>query len=271
MLHLHTKKSLYTGSDRSSWRESLYSGLLQSPELVDVILNRFDADPSLGLFYPEIAKGMPYWAHHWLSNEGVGRYLLKRLGLEDCFSRRYLDYPVGGMFWARVDAIRPLMEVGLTYDDFPSESGQTDGTLAHAIERAIGLVSSARGYRFVTYDADDQLFRENWSARNFEQYRNASKSAFDSLLKDVDLVSFDIFDTLLSRPALEPDSVLRYVDHVVAARVRVTSCGCAPCLRVRHAAPGKVAFRGTLAVAVARKISGWQGARAGVVARQTIH
>lgn len=216
VLHLHTKRSLYTGVEQAEWRESLYNGLLGSAPLVRLIIGLFEKDPKLGLFYPEMAKHLPYWAHHWLSNAQAGAALLGKIGITDYPKHGYFDYPVGGMFWARVDAIRPLLEAGLTYADFPEEAGQTDGTLAHALERAIGLVPKALGYGFVEYAHETGVLRNNWSLQNTDQYIHTSLEAFEALAFKSDLVSFDLFDTILTRPALTPDAVLHYVGHKMA-------------------------------------------------------
>jgi lipopolysaccharide biosynthesis protein len=42
------------------------------------------------------------------------------------------------MFWCRMDYLSPLLESSLAPADFNSESGQIDGTTAHAIERILG-------------------------------------------------------------------------------------------------------------------------------------
>jgi lipopolysaccharide biosynthesis protein len=47
-------------------------------------------------------------------------------------------FVAGTMFFARLDALQPLMSLDLTALDFEEEEGQVDGTMAHAIERALG-------------------------------------------------------------------------------------------------------------------------------------
>lgn len=37
-------------------------------------------------------------------------------------------------------AMAPLFNLDLSWDDFPEEKGQSDGTIAHAIERLLGIV-----------------------------------------------------------------------------------------------------------------------------------
>ena len=219
LLHLHTKRSLYTGRERADWRRSLFDGLIGSASLISVVLDRFDCDPKLGLVYPAPPEDLPYWAYHWLSNAHLADPLFARLGVAGPPKGAYFDYPVGGMFWARVEALRPLLEAGFTHADFPAEAGQTDGTLAHALERAVGIVPRSLGYGFVEVDLQTGTFRDSWSTRNLAQYRATSLAGFEQCLDATDLISFDIFDTLITRPALAPDSVLRHVGHILALEV----------------------------------------------------
>ena len=61
------------------------------------------------------------------------------------------------MFWARPDALRPLLDLNLKIDDFPAEHGQLDGTLAHAIERLFLHACGKAGYRWVKVTAADEI------------------------------------------------------------------------------------------------------------------
>ncbi len=212
VLHLHTKRSLYSGYDRAGWRASLYQGLIGSAPLVRGILGLMQDDPRLGLCYPQAFDDVPYWAHHWLRNAGVGQHLLARVGVPAEIVRGLIDYPVGAMFWARVDAIRPLLAAGLGFDDFPEELGQTDGTLAHACERAVGVIARARGYGFCEIDHEQGIFRHSWSERGAWRY-HPNAETLRALATPERVVSFDVFDTLLTRPAMQPDAALHLVGH----------------------------------------------------------
>jgi FMN phosphatase YigB (HAD superfamily) len=216
VLHVHTKKSLFSGAEQTRWRDEIYRALFANSACAAIALALLEEDRQIGLFFPETSAHIVYWAHTWLSNIGTGHGLLARLGLSYDGFDAYLDYPVGGMFWARVDALLPLLTAGLTLADFPEEHGQTDGTLAHAIERVIPLVCRAQGYRAVCFDYDRGLARYDSSAQNWHQYSARCQDHALLALDDVDLVSFDLFDTLVSRPARRPDAVLKLVEHRIA-------------------------------------------------------
>ncbi len=67
------------------------------------------------------------------------------------------------MFWARTAAIKPLLDLGLGFYDFPEEQGQTDGTLAHAIERLFYLVCEEAGFSWMKIAAKGALHDQRGS------------------------------------------------------------------------------------------------------------
>jgi len=218
LLHLHTKKSLHNaGGEQTAWRDDILRGLI-TPGVIQSVVGLFAHRQDVGLVYTRTFKQMAYWANHWLQNSGHARSLFSRLGVGDYTDRGYINYPVGGMFWARVEAIRPLFEAGLTYADFPEEAGQLDGTIAHAIERCFVDLACWRGFTFAESVPEENLFRLGWSNRNLDRYALNGPKGLASAIDRVDLVSFDLFDTLFLRPSLSADAVQRYVGIELAAR-----------------------------------------------------
>jgi lipopolysaccharide biosynthesis protein len=57
------------------------------------------------------------------------------------------NFPLGTMFWARTAALKPLLELGLLWDDYPAEPVPGDGSLLHALERLLPFVVEKAGFR----------------------------------------------------------------------------------------------------------------------------
>jgi lipopolysaccharide biosynthesis protein/GT2 family glycosyltransferase len=143
VLHLHTKKSSHS-DDLGHWLKFLLDSLLGSHEAVVRVFQAFERCPDLGMVAPPIfAPSRPFML--WGPNLDICRSLAHRMGFAVTLESP-LDFPGGSMFWARSAALRPLLELNLALEEFAPEAGQTDGTLAHAIERLFFFACELAGF-----------------------------------------------------------------------------------------------------------------------------
>lgn len=212
--HLHTKKSLYNQGATEGWREYLCKSLLGSERRVQRIFTLLQGEDAYGIVYPQNYYLLPYSANTWLANQAMGAAWVARLGLGE-LPRGYFDFPASSMFWARGEALAPLLQAGITIEDFPEEKGQTDGTLAHTMERLFVLCARKQGFSPAILRDEDN---PSWSPWRFDQYTNRTYDYMVWVLNEpiTRWIAFDIFDTLLSRPLLDPESVKRIVARRVA-------------------------------------------------------
>ena len=212
--HIHSKKSLYTGSEQQNWRKYLFDALLGSAERLRKIFKAFDDNERLGLVYPQPATNIPYIAFTWLSNRQVGQILLQRLNIP--FPKTtYLDFPGGTMFWARGKALQKFFKLGLTIEDFPPEQGQNDGTIAHAFERSVALAVNSEDMDFYEFNAADESYSINIGEKNLWQYLGHNVKEISYVASRGEIVTFDIFDTLLMRAVAEP----YHVNEIIRLKV----------------------------------------------------
>ncbi len=146
VLHLHSKKSDHAVF-LTPWRSFLFENLLGSPSVVASILDAFARLPDLGMVAPQHYEAVRRWLG-WNGNFGQAHALAKRMGLA-LSPDRALDFPSGSMFWARPAALRPLLDLDLTFEDFPEESTQVDHTTAHAIERLYFYACERSGHSWM--------------------------------------------------------------------------------------------------------------------------
>ncbi|TIC78511.1 glycosyltransferase [Crenobacter intestini] len=140
--HLHTKKSvdIKDASVGAAWNRFLLENLLggKSGAMMDRILGVMSNTPSIGMVFPDDPNVVG-----WSANKPFATSLAGRLGIKDL--PEHFVFPVGTMFWARVDALKHFWALGLEWNDYPEEPLPYDGSMLHALERLfpLGLAESA--------------------------------------------------------------------------------------------------------------------------------
>jgi lipopolysaccharide biosynthesis protein len=165
VLKLHTKKSPHLASG-DAWREDLISSLV--PKDLGKFLGRLGRDESTGIIAPtgHLLPIVDYLGanDHWLK-----RIYAPPWNIHD---NQTAVFPAGSMYWCRLSAINDLFEGELFPSDFESEAGQIDGTLAHALERAIGIQAESAGFSVLSV----ARFMGGYDAEATSNYQYAAKT-----------------------------------------------------------------------------------------------
>ena len=148
VLKLHTKKSKHR-KDGDLWRDDICAKLLND-SLANRIVDYLANHSSVGIVGPEgyLAPMSLYWGANAHNVRSIGC----RLGVAQ-FDHEETKFVAGTMFYARLNALMPLSNLAIAKEDFEPENGQMDGTLAHAIERAITLSAMALKMEIVSTQA----------------------------------------------------------------------------------------------------------------------
>ena len=136
---IHTKKSPHR-QDGDVWRRHLIEGILP-PHGAQARLDDFLADPEAAFW---VADGQHFTGEVWWgSNFERVRDILARV--EAVPLREALSFPAGSMYWMTPLMVGMIKALKLQDTDFEQEAGQVDGTVAHAVERALGYLATMAG------------------------------------------------------------------------------------------------------------------------------
>ena len=141
-IKLHTKASPHL-ADGEDWGEHLIQSLLD-PSLLQGLREQLQLDPGLGLLAPAGTR-VPITLQ--LQNNGPHLLQLQRRSGMGGVALLGAEFIAGSMFAGRVKLLKPLVDLGQQLSDFEPEAGQTDGTLAHALERWIGVLAHHQRFR----------------------------------------------------------------------------------------------------------------------------
>jgi len=215
VLHIHSKKSLRTGREQSEWRRYLLNNLLGTRELVMKYFNLME-NWNVGIAYPRTFDDISYLCHSHLGSINLAREFYKRLELE--FKDEYLNFSAGSMFWCKGELLKDLFELDLEWEDFGKDIGQEDGTLEYVLERIWDPLIKKKKMNFASYDNRDNKFYLNYLDINLQDYKSLTKDNFPKILMNYPIISFDIFDTLVTRKVYEPDDNFILLDSQITNR-----------------------------------------------------
>ena len=145
-LYIHGKISRHSRA-LAPWRHYLFESLCGSADIVKSVMTIFQQSPRVGLIAAQHFEPIRHWIN-WGNNFKKAHELARRMGFE-LDRDGPLDFPSGSMFWARTASLQPLLDLNLSLNEFPKETGQTDGTPAHAIERLFFHVCEYAGYDWI--------------------------------------------------------------------------------------------------------------------------
>lgn len=147
--HIQTKKSLSSTSFTKLffWRKYLLDGILGSEQTVRRIFSVLKSNET-GMVFPEPFYNIAITnlKIDWWKRFPEIHYILNKLKIN--LPKHDVLFPVGTMFWCKIESIKPILTSSINKDDFPKEQGiLNDGSVAHALERLLGIVPVEKGYK----------------------------------------------------------------------------------------------------------------------------
>ena len=177
ILKLHSKKSPHSNA-LSGWFLHCLDNLIGSESVTATNIKALQSQEA-GIVYPienyALSLGIQHnscWGHED-GNYAKARPFLNRYNLNQIKRESQFQFPTGTMFWCKPALLQPILDWGLNWNDFDEEGGQIDGTIAHSVERLIGI-STTEIYeqKLLTTYAGYLLSKEHKNDKSIIEDRN---------------------------------------------------------------------------------------------------
>jgi hypothetical protein len=142
-LKIHTKKSPHKNVNLAkSWINKLFDTILSAdkyPFILDTLRNKnAKIIGASDLFIPLLIK----YSTNIRFLRKIAKAMQPQFDVVDKIERcpHEQKFFAGSMFWCKLEALKPIIDLHFNDDLFAEELGQTDGELIHAIERFFGTL-----------------------------------------------------------------------------------------------------------------------------------
>ena len=148
----HDKKVLQTkpGSVGIGFADKIHENLMANQDFIYNVIQTFMDHPRLGLLAPPPPHHADYFftlGICWGVNYTGARYLRDSLGIRVPMAENKQPIaPLGTSFWFRKGALASLYGAEWTYENFPSEPLDKDGTMLHMVERLYPYAAQDAGF-----------------------------------------------------------------------------------------------------------------------------
>ncbi len=166
VLKVHSKRSPQR-IDGHQWLSDMLNKLVPESKVLLAEMSASITSGDAGLIGPsEHFLALPVSAQSKHENTPALRDIFRRVYADDgdnFLGRAWLEngFFEGSMFWINLKAIEPVLEAVFESDRYDSEQGQTDGTYAHAVERALSLIPEINGRHMYETDGRHLTSIEN--------------------------------------------------------------------------------------------------------------
>lgn len=183
-LHDKREKNEYTKKDTEIFEKCLWENTIGSGIYINNIIKKFDDNPQLGILLPpeSISDNFSFFFKNtWDQDFELMQLLARRLKLKCDLDKDKKPLSLGTVFWARVDAIRKLLEMPWNYEDFDEEPLASDGTISHAIERCFAYVAQDAGYN------TGIVMTDRFAGKRMDYLQRILTSSFGRLEESLDI------------------------------------------------------------------------------------
>ena len=148
-IHDKKERNELIKEDTNIWNYCLWENMLGSMSYINNVITTLKREKSLGLLVPPIpiTRHLDYgYRSKWTLNFENVKELVQYLSVRCELDREKPPIALGTVFWAKKEAIIKLLQYKWLYLDFDPEPLKNDGTLSHAVERALPFIAQDAGY-----------------------------------------------------------------------------------------------------------------------------